>query len=195
MSRFNEPQFEPLLEKLRTHLCEERYGKCARFSYPYAARAFLRYLERRGVGVRAVTTAQVEQYLDSRRLKGARRPYPNQFRRMHRAAIQMLLRVICGKWPPDVVPRTPEEIADRQIIEAYESWMKDLRGLSPETRRQALGETRPRPWWPQAVCSSWPRRSLRRRTTRASSYRCSRSSRACRGSWVVPAGCWPTMAT
>ena len=76
MSRFDEPQFEPLLEKLRTHLREERYGTCARFSYPYAARSFLRYLEHRGQSLEAVTSADVDRYLDSRRLKGSRRPLP-----------------------------------------------------------------------------------------------------------------------
>ena len=142
MSRFNEPQFEPLLEKLRIHLREERYGKCARFGYPYAARSFLRYLERRGVSLEAVTRAELERYLDSQRLKGSRRPYPKQFRRMHGAAIKMLLRVICGRWPPEELPASAQERADREIIDRYDTWMKDLRGLSPNTRRHARAEAR-----------------------------------------------------
>jgi site-specific recombinase XerD len=60
---------------------------------------------------------------------------------MHRAAIKMLLRVIRGKWPPDAIPRTPEQIEDRQIVDAYEAWMRDLRGLSSETRRHSRRET------------------------------------------------------
>lgn len=142
MSRFNEPQFEPLLEKLRIHLREERYGKCARFGYPYAARSFLRYLEHRGQSLEEVTSADVDRYLDSRRLKGSRRPYPKQFRRMHRAAIKMLLRVICGRWPPQELPATADERADREIIDRYDTWMRDLRGLSPHTRRHARAEAR-----------------------------------------------------
>jgi hypothetical protein len=46
MSRFDEPQFEPLLQPLRDHIRREQYGVCARFSYLYAARCFLRHLER-----------------------------------------------------------------------------------------------------------------------------------------------------
>ena len=136
MSRFSEPQFEPRLEKLRAHLREERYGKCARAGYVYAARSFLRYLERRELQLEAVTPAVLERYLESRRLKGSRRPYPKQFKRMHRAAIKMLLRVIRGEWPPKLPPSTPEEIA----IEAYEAWMRDLRGLTASTRRNARKE-------------------------------------------------------
>lgn len=142
MSRFDEPQFEPLLEKLRAHIREERYGKCARAGYPYAARSFLRYLERRGQSLEQITPADVDRYLDSRRLKGFRRPYPKQFRRMHRAAIKMLLRVTCGQWPPQDLPVSAQERADREIIERYEAWMKDLRGLSPNTRRHARAEAR-----------------------------------------------------
>ena len=140
MSRFDEPQFEPLLEKLRTHLREERYGECARFSYPYAARSFLRYLEHRGQSVEEVTSADVDRYLDSRRLKGSRRPYPKQFRRLHRAAIKMLLRVTRDKWPPEVVPTTAHEIADREIVDAYDAWMRELRGLSTRTRQRSCAE-------------------------------------------------------
>ncbi len=142
MSRFNEPQFEPLLEKLRTYLREERYGECARFSYPYAARSFLRYLEHRGQSVEAVTPAELERYLDSRRLKGSRRPYPKQFRRMHRAAIKMLLRVICGQWPSEELPASAEERADQAIVDHYDTWMRDLRGLSANTRRHGRAEAR-----------------------------------------------------
>jgi integrase/recombinase XerD len=142
MSRFSEPQFEPLLEKLRAHIREERYGECARASYPYAARSFLRYLERRGQSLEEVTPADVDRYLDSRRLKGSHRPYPKQFRRMHRAAIKMLLRLSCGRWPPQELPASAEERADREIIDRYDAWMKDLRGLSPNTRRHARAEAR-----------------------------------------------------
>lgn len=142
MSRFTEPLFEPLLEKLRTHIREERYGKCARASYPYAARSFLRYLERRGQSLEEVAPADVDRYLDSRRLKGSRRPYPKQFRRMHRAAIKMLLRVNCGRWPPEDPPASAPERADREIIDHYDTWMRELRGLSPNTRRHARAETR-----------------------------------------------------
>lgn len=52
MSRFDEPQFEPLLERLRRHLRKERYGKCARTGYVYAARSFLRSATQASSGAR-----------------------------------------------------------------------------------------------------------------------------------------------
>jgi hypothetical protein len=64
MSRFDEPQFEPLLELLRAHIRKEKYGVCARAGYPYAARSFLRYLERRGRALESVTPADLERYLN-----------------------------------------------------------------------------------------------------------------------------------
>jgi site-specific recombinase XerD len=142
MSRFTEPQYEPLLEKLRAHLRQERYGCCARVSYPYAARCFLRYLERRGWEVESVTSAQVDRYLQSLRRRGSRGPFPKQYRRMHAAAIRMLLRQVCGRWPPPQQPRSAKERADQQIIEGYDTWMTELRGLSPQTRRHGRAEAR-----------------------------------------------------
>lgn len=142
MSRFDEPQYEPLLQKLREHLRAQRYGVCARAGYPYAARSFLRYLELRGSSLEAVTPALLDRYLGSRRLKGSRRPYPDQFRRFHAAAIRMLLRLIYGRWPPPVRPKTARERADREMIEGYDTWMRELRGLSPQTRRHARAEAR-----------------------------------------------------
>jgi integrase/recombinase XerD len=140
MSRFTEPQFEPLLARLRAYIREERYGACARYAYPYAARCFLRDLERRGQTVESVSPLDLERYLDSLRLKRRRGPTPAQWRRMHRAAIKMLLRVIRGRWPPEVVPTTPHETADREIVDAYDAWMKELRGLSTGTRQRSCAE-------------------------------------------------------
>ena len=142
MSRFDEPQFEALLERLLIHLRQENYGKCARFGYPYAARLFLRYLERRGQRLEEVTSTALDRYVNSRLLKGSNRPYPEQFCRFHRAAIQMLLRVSGGQWPPQVLPANQKERADLQVIEVFDTWMKDLRGLSANTRRHSRTEAR-----------------------------------------------------
>lgn len=142
MSRFDEPQYEPLLEKLRIHLRAQRYGVCARVNYPYAARRFLRYLERRHRTIESVTPQQVHGYLKSLRRRGSKEPFPPQWRRMHGAAIRMLLRLICGCWPPPPRPRCARERADLAIIESYDTWMRELRGLSAQTRRHARAEAR-----------------------------------------------------
>lgn len=141
MSRFDEPQFEPVLDRLREHIRKERYGRCARVSYPYAARSFLRHLERRGQSLGAVKPADLERYLHSLRLKRRRGPFPKQFRRMHRAAIKMLLRVVRGSWPPQVLPKG-RELAVHNMITAFDDWMRDLRGLAVSTRDHARAEMR-----------------------------------------------------
>lgn len=139
MSRFDEPQFEPVLDRLRAHIRTEQYGICAKFSYPYAARCFLRYLERRGGALESLTPADLERYLKSLRRKGRRGPFPKQYRRMHRAAIKMLLRVVRGSWPPEVLPKG-HELAARKIISAFDEWMRDLRGLAMSSRRHRRAE-------------------------------------------------------
>jgi site-specific recombinase XerD len=53
---------------------------------------------------------------------------------MHRAAIHMLLRLVQGKWPP-VVPASTRESAMQAVVTSFDTWMTELRGLSPSTRR------------------------------------------------------------
>jgi site-specific recombinase XerD len=52
----------------------------------------------------------------------------------------MLLRLVRGRWPPQAPPATGEELAIQQSVTAFDAWMKDLRGLSPSTRRHRRSE-------------------------------------------------------
>jgi site-specific recombinase XerD len=54
----------------------------------------------------------------------------------------MLLRLVHGKWPPEIAPATADEIAMHQVICDYDAWMADLRGLSPSTRERGRAEAR-----------------------------------------------------
>jgi len=134
MSR-SDPEFEPLLKKLRKHLLEYGYGVGARFNYPHVARPFLRHLAKRKQAIESVTAADVARYLDSLKLKRYRRPFPDHSRRMHRASIHMLLRLVQGEWPPPVPPTSNHQCATHSMVTAFDTWMRELRGLSPETRR------------------------------------------------------------
>ncbi len=134
------PQFEPLLAQLRKHFREERYSFGTVWNYPVAVRRFLSALERRGQAVETVTPTDVERHLDSLRLKRRRGQFPDHSRRMHRAAIRMLLRLVHGRWPPELVPTKAHEIAEREIVIGYDTWMSELRGLSPSTRRHGRAE-------------------------------------------------------
>ena len=134
MSR-SEPQFEPLLTMLRKHLLEQRYGFGARFNYPHVARPFLRYLAKRKQSIESVSGADVARYLDSLKLKRYRRPFPDHSRRMHRASIHMLLRLVQGQWPPVAAPASVHERATQAMVTSFDTWMTELRGLSQNTRR------------------------------------------------------------
>ena len=137
---FTEPRFRPLLAVLQDHFREEHYGHGAVCNYPVAVRRFLRALERRGQTVGSVTPTDVDHHLDSLRCRRHRGPFPDHSRRMHRAAIRMLLRLVRGRWPPEVVPTAAHEIAEREIVGAYDAWMRELRGLAASTRRQRRTE-------------------------------------------------------
>lgn len=137
----SEPQFRPWLALLQEHFREQRYSWGAAQNYPYAVRRFLRDLGRRGQVVESVSPTDVENYLDGLRLRRHRGQSLEHSRRMHRAAIRMLLRLIHGEWPPEVMPTTVHALAQREVIIAYDAWMTQLRGLSASTRRGARAET------------------------------------------------------
>ena len=128
------------LARLRQHLQEERYSRDVARNYPHAARGFLRDLQRRGQALESVSPADVERYLDRLKRRRDRRPLPAAWRRAHRAAIQMLLRLVHGKWPPEIAPTTADEIAMHEVIGNYDAWMVELRGLSASTREHGRTE-------------------------------------------------------
>ena len=128
------------LARLRQHLQEERYSRDVVRNYPHAARCFLRDLQRSGQALESVSPADVERYLDGLKRRRDRRPLPASWRRAHRAAIQMLLRLVHGTWPPEITPTTADEIAMHEVIGDYDAWMVELRGLSASTREHGRTE-------------------------------------------------------
>ena len=141
MSR-SEPSLEPQLARLRAHLREERYSRWVTWNYVTAARRFLRALERRGQPLESVSAADVERYLDGLKRQRDRLTLPAPWRRQHQAAIHMLLRLVHGKWPPEIAPTTADEIAMHEVICDYDAWMVELRGLSASTREHGRTEAR-----------------------------------------------------
>ena len=139
MSR-SEPSLEPQLARLRAHLREERYSRWVTWNYVTSARRFLRALERRGQPLESVSAADVERYLDGLKRQRDRLTLPAPWRRQHQAAIHMLLRLVHGKWPPEIAPTTADEIAMHEVICDYDAWMVELRGLSASTREHGRTE-------------------------------------------------------
>jgi site-specific recombinase XerD len=45
-----------------------------------------------------------------------------------------LLRLIHGRWPVEAAPTNALEAFHREIVQDYDAWLRDLRGLRPETR-------------------------------------------------------------
>ena len=139
MSR-TESQLEPWIAQLQEHLRNERYSRSVLKSYTNAVRRFLRELERRDQALESVSPGDVKIYVDALRRKQTGKPISQQERWRHGAAIQMVLRLAHGKWPPVVMPTTPEAIAAREAVADYDAWM-ELRGLSARTRHEARVET------------------------------------------------------
>ena len=126
--------------RLHDHLREERYSRSVAVNYPGDARRFLRYLARRGQVLESVSPADVERYLGGLRRRRDRCALPPTWRRAHRAAIQMLLRLVHGKWPLEVAPTKPDEVAEQALARDYDAWMTELRGLSTSTRERSCYE-------------------------------------------------------
>ncbi len=136
----SEPQCDLWLSRFREHLQEECYSCGVVRNYPIAVRRFLRDLELRGQTLESVSPADVESYLSTLSAERRRGPFSDGTRRMHRAAIRMLLRLVHGEWSPVVVPTTEHSIAARLAVTEFDAWMKDVRGLSPSTRRHRRAE-------------------------------------------------------
>ena len=137
---YTELRFLPFIIRLREHVHQQRYSFGVTQNYPVAIRRFLRDLERRGRRVESVSPADVESYLDTLRIRRGRGLFPDHSRRMHRAVIHMLLRLIRSEWPPAEMPTDASERADAHIVAGYDKWMNELRGLSKDTRRRHRAE-------------------------------------------------------
>lgn len=124
------------LTRMENHLRAERYSRNGR-ERVFMARRFLGYLQKNGLNVHTVQPSDVTKYLSRlRRLRHSsrRRDLSDGQRHCHQTALRMLLRLVHGKWPLDPVPQTDRERFHCKLIEGYNAWMCDLRGLQPTTR-------------------------------------------------------------
>jgi integrase/recombinase XerD len=124
------------LTKMVDHLRGEGYCREGN-GYVGIARRFLIHIQKKGLTVHNAQPSDVAKYL--RGMKRLRR-FPQRAnlserqRRYCRSALHMLLRLVRGKWPPAVPPRSEREIFQRKVIEGYDVWLLDLRGLCLGTR-------------------------------------------------------------
>ena len=136
----SKPQCDLWLPRFREHLQEERYSWGVVRNYPIAVKHFLRGLDQRGQTVESVSLADVDNYLSTLGAERCRGPFVYGTHRRYRAAVRMLMRLVHSEWSPVVAPETAYPVTVRVMVTEFDAWMKDLRGLSPSTRRNRRAE-------------------------------------------------------
>ena len=127
-----------LIERLRHHLKIELYSPSIQRSYPTLVRHFLDYCDSKRLSTEAVRSVHVTQFLRRQYQIFGRRhrqsPPFSKWRHRYTGAVHMLLRVVHGRWPVAEPPATALEAFHRDVVQDYDTWLRDLRGLCPETR-------------------------------------------------------------
>ena len=144
------PCSSPWIASLREKLVEDGYVRRVSLRYEFAARCFLRHLQRIGRPVANVLPADVARYeAKLTRLRDGR-PLQTDDKRHHAAAIKMLMRlVLSSDWPPNPA-ETGDGLVVQRMVTAYETWMTEERGLRPGTQRHAASEMRTLLCWLQS---------------------------------------------
>ncbi len=127
-----------LFEKLRTHLKAEGYSPRVQRWYPARVRHLLDYCSGKSLAIEAVRAVHVTQFLRRqyqlfRRRHGESPPF-QKWRRRYTGAVHMLLRLVHGRWPVPDPPTNALEAFHRDLIDDYDAWLRDVRGLHAETR-------------------------------------------------------------
>ena len=129
---------DELIEKLRTHLRAEEYSRRVQRWYPARARHFLEYCYAKALTIEDVRSVHVTQFLHRQYQLFCRRhrePMPLQkWRHRYTGAVHMLLRLVHGRWPVPDPPATALEAFHRGLVDHYDAWLRDLRGLCAATR-------------------------------------------------------------
>jgi len=127
-----------LIEKLRLHLEAEGYSPSIQRWYPTLACHFLNYCDREHLSTEAVRPTHVTQFLRRQyrrfRLRHGQSPPFRKWCWRYTGTVHMLLRLVHGRWPIADLPATALEAFHRDIVRDYDTWLRDLRGLHPETR-------------------------------------------------------------
>ena len=136
-----------LVEQLRIHLKAEGYCTGVRRHYPPIARRFLAYLHDQKRSAETARPSDVGGFLRrehraylKRHGRAPRRV--GAWRAEHAAPAQLILRLVRGQWPVELAPATGHEAFHRELLEAYDAWMRDLRGLAAVTRLDRVRSAR-----------------------------------------------------
>lgn len=129
---------DALIERLRIHLKCEGYSPSVQRSYPTLARHFLDFCDGKHLSIEAVRPVLLAQFLKQRyrhfcRKHGKAPPF-QKWRMRYTGAVHLLLRLAHGHWPVADPPATALEAFHHNVVQDYDRWLRDLRGLCPETR-------------------------------------------------------------
>ncbi len=127
------------LEEFESHLKTARYAAAIRRRYLWIAQRFVDYLGRKCIAVEAARAPEHEEFLRSDLRSWRRRHGRNprdifEWRRRYKTALNMFLRLVHGHWPVAATPVTAIEAFHRDLVQGYDAWMRDLRGLASVTR-------------------------------------------------------------
>jgi integrase/recombinase XerD len=127
-----------LIEKLQFHLKDKQYAPAIQRRYSALAIHFLDYCDREHLAIDTIRSETITHFLQQRYRLFCRRheePTPiHEWRKRYTGAIHMLLRLVHGKWAIDDLPKTALEAFHCVIIDDYDTWLRDVRGLQPKTR-------------------------------------------------------------
>jgi integrase/recombinase XerD len=134
-------------EQLKTHLRDERYSISIQKQYLWSVSRFLEYLMSKDLEIEAVHEVELEDFLrwelHSFRQRNGRAPcHFDQWRRRYLGAVHMVLRLTHGCWPVPAEPTNTREVFHSDVVQSYDAWMQELRGLAPVTRSTRIKQAR-----------------------------------------------------
>ena len=136
-----------LVEQLSNYLKMEGYCTRVKRHYEMIAGLFLVYIASRKRAIEIITKSDIEQFLQQQlrlyRKRNHRTPANIQkWRCLCTRPVHILLRLVRGKWPDASPPETPLQAFHQELVQDYDTWMRDLRGLASVTRLERTSEAR-----------------------------------------------------
>ena len=131
------------LDQLELYLRSERYSASIRRAYLPLAQRFLDYLESETLALETVSALELEEFLRwelrSFRKRHGRSPrHPRRWRWRYTRAVHKLGCLLPGQWPVAAAPATALEAFHRDIVQGYDTWLREMRGLAPVTRSKRV---------------------------------------------------------
>jgi site-specific recombinase XerD len=132
-----------ILQQLNAHLKDERYSASAQRKYSSELQRFLQYLRTKALAVETVRATDVDDFVRSRlgafRKRNGRAPRNlRKWRWRYTSAIYKLRHFVQGEWPVVAARPRPLEVFRQHVVQEYDSWLRDLRGLASPTRKKLV---------------------------------------------------------